>query len=166
GTNFTYLAALYFIPLSDLNTIRYTYIVWAAILSVIFFKERFKIVNAIGHIFDRTSSSSSILIPTTRTTSTAAIATTTTSSFYYYLGIGLTFLSALAKEAQLIARKQLLITKQPHSIMNFQYASVALLVSLFYSIIRRFWQPESYPSSAVHTHFFWYAKLLKSIRNL
>ncbi|CAF3551329.1 unnamed protein product [Rotaria sordida] len=169
GTNFTYLAALYFIPLSDLNTIRYTYIVWAAILSIIFLKERFRIVNGIslfltilglilatkphffiktlGHIFDRAPSSSSILIPTTTTTLTTTIVATTmtSSSYYYYLGIGFAFLSALAKATQLIARKQLLTTKQPHSVMNFQYTSVALLASLIYSIIRRFWQPEPYP---------------------
>ncbi|CAF1089098.1 unnamed protein product [Rotaria sp. Silwood1] len=165
GTNFTYLAALSFIPLSDLNTIRYTYIVWAAILSVLFLKERFKIVNTIslfltilglifatkphffiktlGQIFDPSSSSSMLI--TTTTTLTTSIANTTTPSSYYYLGIGFAFLSAFAKATQFIARKQLLITKQPHSVMNFQYAGVALLVSLIYSIIRRFWQPEPYP---------------------
>ena len=31
GTNLSYLAAFYFLPLSDLNTIKYSYIVWAAI---------------------------------------------------------------------------------------------------------------------------------------
>jgi drug/metabolite transporter (DMT)-like permease len=29
--------------------------------------------------------------------------------------------------------------------MNFQFTIVALLVSIIYSIIRRFWQPEPYP---------------------
>ncbi|CAF3388169.1 unnamed protein product [Rotaria sp. Silwood2] len=172
GTNLFYLAAFYFVPLSDVNTIKYTYIVWAAILAVVFLKERFKIVNAISlfltfiglilttkphffmktlvHIFVRIlslSSSSSVLITTTITTTTlnTTIATTATSSSYYYLGIGLAFLSALAKAIQVIARKQLLITKQPHSVMNLQFTSTALLILLIYSIIRRFWQPESYP---------------------
>ncbi|CAF3732119.1 unnamed protein product [Rotaria magnacalcarata] len=169
GTNLSYLAALYFIPLSDINTIKYTYIVWAAVLSVIFLKDRFKFINGISlcltliglilatrphffletltHIFDWTSSSSVVSMNTTAATiiSTIINVPTVTSSTYYYLGVGLASISALTKAIQMIARKQLIKTKQPHSVMNFQFTFSALFVSLIYSIIRRFWQPEPYP---------------------
>ncbi|CAF3336889.1 unnamed protein product [Rotaria socialis] len=170
GTNLSYLAALYFIPLSDINTIKYTYIVWAAVLSVIFLKDRFKFINGMSlcltmiglilatrphffletltHIFDWTSSSSSSsVVPMNTTTMTTTIinVTTVTSSTYYYVGIGLASISALTKAIQMIARKQLVKTKQPHSVMNFQFTFSAIFVSLIYSIIRRFWQPEPYP---------------------
>ncbi|CAF3829612.1 unnamed protein product [Rotaria sordida] len=173
STSLIYVTALYFIPLSDLNTIKFTYLVWATILSVIFLNERFKLVNGIAlcltlfglilatkphffietfvHIFNRpapsSSSSSSVLITTTTTTTnlTTTIAATTSSSSRYYLGIGIAFLLALTKAIQIVARKQLLITKQPPSVMNFQSTSIAFLISLIYSIIRRFWQQESYP---------------------
>jgi drug/metabolite transporter (DMT)-like permease len=161
GTNLTYLGAFYFLPLADLNTIKYTYIVWAALLSVIFLKDRFKIVNGIAliltcvglilatkpqffiktlsHIFDLSP-------PTLSNTTTSNITTANaTTSPYYYLGIGLAAVSALAKAIQLIARKQLIKTKQPYSVMNFHFTGAAVIISLLYSIIRRFWQPEPYP---------------------
>jgi drug/metabolite transporter (DMT)-like permease len=164
GTSLTYLAALYFLPLSDINTIKYAYIVWAALLSVVLFKDHFKIINGIAllltmiglilatkpqlfvktisHIFD---SSSAILSNTTTTNITATIAIAATTSPYYYLGIGLAFLSSLTSAIQMIARKQLLTTKLPHSVMNFQFTGAALLMSLIYSIVRRYWQPGPYP---------------------
>jgi drug/metabolite transporter (DMT)-like permease len=167
STNLTYFGAFYFLPLSDLNTIKYTYIVWAAILSVIFLKDRFKIINGISffftciglilatkpHFFIKIFThlfhpSSTIVANTTASTITTTIATAVTAattSPYYYLGIGLASVSALAKAIQMIARKQLVKTKQPYSVMNFQFTIVGLLVSIIYSIIRRFWQPEPYP---------------------
>ena len=45
----------------------------------------------------------------------------------------------------MIARKQLVQTKQPYSVMNFQFTSFALIVAILYTIIRRFWIPEPYP---------------------
>jgi drug/metabolite transporter (DMT)-like permease len=157
GTNLSYLAAFYFIPLSDLNTIRYTYIVWAAILSVIFLKDRFKIVNGIAlfltffglilttkpDLFIKTLSHLSGR--SSATISNTTIAAAATNSPYYYLGISLATISALTRAIQMIARKQLVNTKQPYSVMNFQFTSTAFLVSLTYSIIRRFWRPEAYP---------------------
>jgi drug/metabolite transporter (DMT)-like permease len=164
GTNLSYLAAFYFLPLSDLNTIKYTYIVWAAILSVIFLNERFKCVNSISlfftiaglilatkphffiqtlsHIFDQ---SSVVISNLTTSTSTTTIATTAATSPYYYLGIALAFVASLTKAIQMIARKQLIRTKQPYSVMNFQFTATAFFVVLAYSIIRRFWQPGPYP---------------------
>ncbi|CAF2192641.1 unnamed protein product [Rotaria magnacalcarata] len=162
GTNLTYLAAFYFLPLSDLNAIKYTYIVWAAILSIIFFKDRFKLINAFAliltitglilatksqallkifnHLLDR-----SILNSTILNSSTTIISSTVTISSYYYLGITLAFISSLTKATQMIARKQLVKTKQPHSVMNFHFTAFALIAALIYSIARRFWQPEPYP---------------------
>jgi drug/metabolite transporter (DMT)-like permease len=160
GTNLTYLAAFYFLPLSDLNTIKYTYIVWAAILSVIFLKDRFKVVNGISlmltviglllatkphflmkilsHIFDES------IIFSTNTTNTNVSSAAVTSQ-YYYIGVVFAFISSLTKAIQMIARKKLVATKQPYSVMNFQFTSVALIVVILYSIIRRFWQPSPYP---------------------
>ncbi|UJR23402.1 hypothetical protein I4U23_026410 [Adineta vaga] len=163
GTNLTYLAAFYFLPLSDLNTIKYTYIVWSAILAVIFLKDRFKIVNGISltltiaglvlatkpHFFIKTLSH--IFDQPTGNTSLTTIATTTImnsaakTSPYYYLGVILAFMSSFTKAVQMIARKQLVKTKQPYSVMNFQFTAFALIISLLYSLIRRFWIPESYP---------------------
>jgi drug/metabolite transporter (DMT)-like permease len=161
GTNLSYLAAFYFLPLSDLNTIKYTYIVWAAILSVIFLKDRFKVINGISliltifglllatkpqflikissHIFDQTP----IVFPT-NTTSTN-ISSAMAISPYYYVGVIFAFISSLTKAIQMIARKKLVATKQPYSVMNFQFTILALIVALLYSIIRRFWQPSPYP---------------------
>lgn len=162
GTNLFYLAAFYFLPLSDLNTIKYTYIVWAAILSVIFLKDRFKIVNGIAlfltfiglilatkpHFFIKTLShlfdQSSTTIFNITTTSTLATTIATTSP-YYYLGIALASIAALTKSIQMIARKQLVKAKQTYSVLNFQFTTFGLLVSLTYSIVRRFWQPGPYP---------------------
>ena len=158
ATNFTYIAAYYFLPLADLNTIKYTYIVWAAILAVIFLKERFKLVNLfalfftfaglvlatkpqlfltmLSHVFNVSASTS---INGTDTVTTAAA-----SSPYFYFGVALASVSALAKAIQMIARKQLVRTKQPYSVMNFQFTLAGLFVSTVYSIARRFWQPEPY----------------------
>ncbi len=163
-TNLTYFSALYFLPLSDLNTIKYTDIVWASILAVIFFKDRFKIVNGVSLILTfvglilatkpylfiktltRTFNLSAIILPnTTISNITTTIATTATVSSYYYLGVGLACVAALAKAIQMIARKQLITTKQPYSVMNFHFTSSGLVISLTYSIIRRFWQPGPYP---------------------
>ena len=161
STNLTYVAALYYLPLSDLNTIKYTYIVWAAILSVIFLKDRFKIVNGISlvltcaglilatkpHFFIKTLNhifhSSPVTISNITTTTT--LITPTTTSSYYYLGIGLASVSALTRALKIIARKQLVQTKQPHSVMNFHFTISALIVSITYSIIRRHRQPGPYP---------------------
>jgi drug/metabolite transporter (DMT)-like permease len=163
GTNLTYFAAFYFLPLSDLNTIKYTYIVWAAMLSVIFLKERFKFVNGMAlfltciglmfatkpdffiktltHIFDQ---SSTTVLNTTTTIITTTIVPAATPSRYYYLGVGLASLSALTKAIQAIARKQLVKKNLPYSVMNFHFTTAGLCVSSTYSTIRRFWQPEPY----------------------
>ncbi len=165
GTNLTYLAAFYFLPLSDLNTIKYTYIVWAAILSAIFLKDRFKVVNGISLILtimglilatkpelfikiftDRFNQSTVLIITTTTTMATSTmISSATTISPYYYIGVIFAFMSSLTKAIQMIARKQLVKTKQPYSVMNFQFTSFALIVACIYSIIRRYWQPGPYP---------------------
>jgi drug/metabolite transporter (DMT)-like permease len=164
ASNLLYLGAFYFLPLSDLNTIKYTYIVWAAILSVIFLKDRFKIANGISlfltctglifatkphffiekltHIFN---SSSTIVSNTTASNMTTTIATAATTYPYYYLGIGIASISALFKAVQIIARKQLIKTKLPYSVMNFHFSISALSFTIAYSIIRRFWQPGPYP---------------------
>lgn len=158
GTNFTYIAAYYFLPLADLNTIKYTYIVWAAILSVICLNERFKVVNGFALLFTFAG-----LVLATKpqlflrmvsyafdTPTSAVLNGTTTvsavlvSSSYYYLGVALASLSALTKAIQMIARKQLVSTKQPYSVMNFQFTLAGLFVSVVYSTVRRFWQPEPY----------------------
>jgi drug/metabolite transporter (DMT)-like permease len=161
GTNLTFLAAFYFLPLSDLNTIKYTYIVWAAILSVIFLKDRFKVVNSIAltltvvglilatkpQFFTRTLSQifdQSIVNATTIATTTI-ISSAAKMSSYYYIGIILAFISSLTKAIQMIARKQLIKKKQPHSVLNFQFTAFALIMSIIYSIIRRVWQPGPYP---------------------
>ncbi|CAF0788351.1 unnamed protein product [Adineta ricciae] len=163
GTNLTYLAAFYFLPLSDLNTIKYTYIVWAAILAVIFLKERFRLINGISlaltvaglllatkpQFFIKIFSE--MFIETPKNISLTTIATTTvlnqvtTTSSYYYLGVILAFISSLTKAIQMIARKQLVKTKQPYSVMNFQFTAFALIIALSYSLIRRIWQPVGYP---------------------
>jgi len=163
GTNLTYLAAFYFLPLSDLNTIKYTYIVWAAILSVIFLKDRFKFVNGISLIltiigfilatkpdffikyFSGLLDKSTVSTTTTTMATSTMISSTITTSPYYYIGIILAFMSSLTKAIQMIARKQLVKTKQPYSVMNFQFTSFALIVSISYSLIRRYWQPGPYP---------------------
>lgn len=163
GTNLTYLAAFYFLPLSDLNAFKYTYIVWAAILSVIIFKEHFKFINAISlilticglmlatkpellfnylsHIFDKSTLNSTI----TTMSTTIISSSTSKDSLYYYIGTVLALISSLTKAIQMIARKQLVKTKQPYSVMNFQFTSFALIIAFIYSIIRRQWQPEPYP---------------------
>lgn len=160
ATNFTYIAAYYFLPLSDLNTIKYTYIVWAAILSVIFLKDRFKLVNAIAllftamglvlatkpHLFFKvinyifTTPMISNLCNATNENTTISIANGNPS--FYYLGVGLASLSALTKAILMIARKQLIKMKLPYSVINFQFTVAGLFVSTLYSIIRRFWVPE------------------------
>ncbi|CAF1524406.1 unnamed protein product [Rotaria sordida] len=168
GTNLTYLAAFYFLPLSDVNAIKYTYIVWAAILSVIFLKEHFKFVNAIAlvltiiglilatkpqslvkmlsHLFHQSILSTNATISTNITISTTTIMTSTvTGSLNHYLGILFAFISSLTKAIQMVARKQLIKTKLPHSVMNFQFTAFAFVVAVIYSIIRRFWHPEPYP---------------------
>ncbi|CAF2425150.1 unnamed protein product [Rotaria sp. Silwood2] len=168
GTNLTYLAAFYFLPLSDVNAIKYTYIVWAAILSVIIFKERFKFINAIAlilticglilatkpqsliKIFIHSSDQSTISTNTTKSTTTI-ISSTVTSSFYYHLGIIFAFTSSLTKAAQMTARKQLVKKKQPYSVMNFQFTAFALVVAVIYSLIRRFWQSDPYPWKWIST---------------
>ncbi|CAF3482759.1 unnamed protein product [Rotaria socialis] len=162
GTNLTYLVAFYFLPLSDLNAIKYTYIVWAAILSIIVFKDRIKLINAFALILTITGLmlatkpqallkifnhllNQSILNSTILNSSTTMISSTVTISSYYYLGITLAFISSLTKATQMIARKQLVKTKQPYSVMNFHFTAFALIIALIYSITRRFWQPEPYP---------------------
>ena len=156
GTNLFYLAAFYFLPLSDLNTIKYTYIVWAAILSVIFLKDRFTSINALSLFLTLTglllatkpqffldTISGTFNLSTNMTT--LNISSPETNSPYYYLGVIFAFGSSLTKAMQMIARKQLVTTKQPYSVMNFQFTIFAFIVSCLYSIIRRFWQPGPYP---------------------
>ena len=158
GTNLTFLAAFYVLPLSDLNTIKYTYIVWAAILSVVFLKDRFKLVNSLALILTIIglilATRSDFLIEKLNAqynqtlelpSITARMLTVPTTEPCYYLGIGFAALSSLTKAIQMIARKQLVQKKQPYSIMNFQFTSFALVVSVSYSLIRRLWQPEPYP---------------------
>ena len=156
GTNLTYLAAFYFLPLSDLNTIKYTYIVWAAILSVIFLKDRFTVFNAISLVLtlaglllatkpDFFLETLSGVFSTSANTTIVDISSPHTTSPYYYIGIIFAFGSSLTKAIQMIARKQLVKTKQPYSVMNFQFTFFAFIVSCLYSIIRRYWQPGPYP---------------------
>lgn len=153
-----YIAALYFLPLSDLNTIKYTYIVWTAILSVIFLKDRFKAVNAVALLFtasgllfatkpDLVFRAIHLVLPTPAVLNLSSTAfangttTESTNSPTYYLGIVLASLSALTKAIQMIARKQLVKTKLPYAVMNFQFTITALFVSLTYSCVRRIWYP-------------------------
>ena len=164
GTNLTYLAAFYFLPLSDLNTIKYSYIVWAAILSVIFLKDRFKstnllslILTIIGIVLATKSNMFLNLINGLNSTNVESTNQTNTSEILgtlhhtspenplYYLGIIFGLISSLTKAIQMIARKHLVSSKQPHSVMNFQFTFVALFTTIIYSLIRRYWQPEPYP---------------------
>ena len=160
GTNLTYLAAFYFLPLSDLNTIKYTYIVWAAILSVIFLKDHFKLINALSllltiiglilatksNFFMQKLYQWTFCTPLNNTNVTNPdLSSEASNSPYYYLGITFALISSITKAIQLIARKQLVSKKQPYSVMNFQFTVVALFVALSYSLIRRYWQPEAYP---------------------
>lgn len=162
-TNLTYMAALGFLPLSDLNTIKYTYIVWAAIFAVFFLKDRFRPINGItllfafiglilttkpdifftllSHIMDKPA----VLTVSNVTNSTKIISTIDTTSSYYYLGIGLASISAIGKAMQITARSQLVKCKQPYSVMNLHFTACGLCVSTLYTIIRRFWQPGPYP---------------------
>lgn len=162
GTNLTYLAAFYFLPLSDLNTIKYTYIVWAAFLSVIFLKDHFKFINSIALIltiiglvlatkaeffidqFDLFNGRSNSSLTTT-TAIPKSLFKSSTNAAYYYLGLILAIISSWTKAIQMIARKQLVSKKQPYSVMNFQFTIVALFVAFGYSLIRRIWWPEAYP---------------------
>ena len=41
GTNISYMTALYFLPLSTLNAIKHTYMIWAAILPTWFLRDKF-----------------------------------------------------------------------------------------------------------------------------
>lgn len=43
-TNITYTIALYFLPLSDLNAIKHTYMIWTTILGIYFLKESFSCI--------------------------------------------------------------------------------------------------------------------------
>ena len=156
--NLTYLAVFYFLPLSDLNTIKYTYIVWAAILSVIFLKDRFTVFNGIslvltvGGLALATKSQflleaiSGISISNSSANMTSMIISSVErTSPYYFVGIIFAFGSSLTKAIQMIARKQLVKTKQPYSVMNFQFTISSFTVACLYSIIRRYWQPGPYP---------------------
>jgi drug/metabolite transporter (DMT)-like permease len=167
GTNLAYIAAFYFLPLSDLNTIKYSYIVWAAILSVIFLKDPFKFINGCAlvltvvgivlatksqfflekflHLSNSWQTDTSTATVLMLTTTNRADDMTSSSSSYYYLGICLAVVSSLTKSIQVIARKQLINRKQPHSVMNFQFTVVALFVTVAYSLIRRYWQASPYP---------------------
>ncbi|CAF1597096.1 unnamed protein product [Didymodactylos carnosus] len=171
-TNLCYISAYYFLPLSDLNTLRYTYIVWTACLAVIFLKEKFTKFNAISlvltftgliltakpkYLFVRllnllketslneTCSLFSYSCINLSSINSSMITTTESTSNYYYLGVALASICALTKSAQFIARKKLISTKMPFSVMNFQFTFVALLVSISYSLIRRLFKPEPYP---------------------
>lgn len=165
-TNLLYLAAFNYLPLSDVNTIKYSYIVWAAILSVIFLKDRFKVVNGITllltcfglilatkphfflelfiQLFDPSSASAAAsnvtIISTNATTANPSIVST-----HYYLGVILASVSAVTKSVQVIARKQLVQKKQPFSVINFHFTVTALFVSIIYSIVRRLQNSEPYP---------------------
>ena len=163
-TNLLYLAAFYFLPLSDLNTIKYTYIVWAAILSVMFLKDRFKAINAIAlfltciglvlatkphfflktftHLFEPSSTAAS---NTTTICANTTITNPTKVTSQYYLGVILASVSALTKSIMVIARKKLVQKKLPYSVMYFHFTLTALFVSLIYSIIRRLRHSEPYP---------------------
>jgi drug/metabolite transporter (DMT)-like permease len=96
------------------------------------------LMKTLSHIFGQS------IISSTNETSTN-ISSATATSPYYYIGVIFAFISSLTKAIQMIARKKLVATKQPYSVMNFQFTSVGLIVVSMYSIIRRFWQPSSYP---------------------
>ncbi|CAF1438461.1 unnamed protein product, partial [Didymodactylos carnosus] len=172
ATNLFYITAYYFLPLSDLNTVRYTYIVWTACLAVIFLKEKFTQVNAISLVLTFTglvlaakpkflfdillkslkvnnlNETYSLFSNNSNNLSSiniSIIVITESPSYYYYLGLILASICALAKAIQLVARKKLILTKLPFSVMNFQFTFVALLVSIAYSLIRRLFKPEPYP---------------------
>lgn len=163
-TNLLYLAAFYFLPLSDLNTIKYTYIAWTAILSVIFLKERFKFINGIAlfltciglvlatkpHFFLKTFThlfhpSSTVAFNASTICINTTIAQPTKITSQYYLGVILAALSAITKSGMVIARKKLIQKKLPYSLMYFHFTLAALLISVIYSIVRRLGQPQPYP---------------------
>lgn len=149
GTNLLFLAGFYFLPLSDLNTIKYTYIVWTSILSVMILKERFKWINSVSLVLTlvgvflamKSTYIMDLLLKTNSNSSTVV----EKSDGLFYLGVFFALTSSLTKAIQLIARKQLVAKKLPYSVMNFQFTSIAFFVSTAYSMIRRYWKPESYP---------------------
>ena len=151
-TNLFYLGAYYFVPLADLNIIKYTYIIWAAILAVLFLKDRFRLINAITLVLTllgvllttnpnwlvRTFNQTLDLTLNSTSNSTSFLASFGNHSPYYYLGLTLASLSALTRAILVIARKQLVKTKQPYSVMNFHFTTSSLVISLIFSIVRRF----------------------------
>jgi len=44
-TNMSYSIALYFLPLSDLNAIKHTHMIWTAVLSVCFLRDSFSFIT-------------------------------------------------------------------------------------------------------------------------
>ncbi|CAF1152785.1 unnamed protein product, partial [Didymodactylos carnosus] len=167
-THLSYLSAFYFLPLSDLNAIRYTNICFATVMAVFFLKEKFTKINALAlllaivglvlasrpnFLFESLSNAmkqqqiNHTLNKTNITDiSTSSESTAEKSNFYYFIGVGLALTCAVTKSAQMVTRKMLITTKLPHSVMNLQFTFFGLLAAISYSVIRRLiWKFEPYP---------------------
>ena len=136
-----YLSYIY-IPLPDLTTVRYTQVIWTALLAMLIFRERLAIpiilasfLTSIGVVC--------VAQPTFLFQSNQSIQTgnhtgdNLSNGSARYLGLSLALACALSISASIVLNKKLLVLKIPQSILMLQFSLLNLVILILNQIRNR-----------------------------
>lgn len=145
GLLFFYLSYRY-IPLPDLTTVRYTQVVWTAILAMIIFRERISIATVAAIVLTLIGvvcvAQPTFLFGDHRRVS--AVNQTTdpvvseSAGPYRILGLAFALVCALSISGSIVFNKQLLVRKIPQSVLMFQFSFLTLLFLVGNHVRNRF----------------------------
>ena len=144
-----FYASYNYIPLPDLTTVRYTQVIWTAIIAMLVFRERISLLTVIA-ILLTCIGVICVAQPTFLFKRRSTLTSPTPSSSTQLLGFGLALGSAISFSLSIVLNKRLLIVKIPHSIIIYQFALVTLAVLIVHHIYHRF-VLRSYDERAMFT---------------
>ena len=134
GGCLSYYLALTLLPLPDLTTIRYTQVVWTAVLALIIFRERINLPTIMASLLTFTGvvcvAQPSFLFRTQRTTptnETVSVALAANSDSQRSFGMLIALLCALSISISIILNKKLIQRKVRQSIIMLYYLLTTLV---------------------------------------
>ena len=140
-------ASYNYIPLPDLITVRYTQVIWTAIIAMFVFRERLSALTVLAILLTCIGvicvAQPTFLFKRRPTSSSSA-----TSS--QLLGFSLALACAISFSWSIVLNKRLLIVKIPHSIIIYQFALVTFAVLIVHHLYHRF-VLRSYDERAMFT---------------
>lgn len=155
-------ASYNYIPLPDLITVRYTQVIWTAIIAMIIFRERISTLTIIAILFTFTGvicvaqptflfNRQSILTNQTLVLNQSqSDRSEKEKSFDRLLGFSLALACSISFSLGIVLNKRLLILKIPHSVIIYQFALITLIVLLVHHFYHRFYL-HSYDQRSMFT---------------